>query len=133
MEFTSFEVQVTFNAADKTLSLTTPLGVPVETIPIKQGIGMIIFTLNPTLNPTDGLRAEFPSNPVGWFDSTDSSQQSLPWPQNFQVQWFNASRFTLVDFNSALVRNDHAFNVIVAYDGQTYGADPTIVNEPPVG
>lgn len=137
MAFTFFEVQVQFNAADRTLSLTSPSlpgdpPPPVETISIAQGIGMIIFTMLPTLSATDGLRAEFPSNPVGWFNSTNPDQTALIWPQNFQVQWFDQNRFTLVDFNSALVRNEHAFNVIVAYGGQTYGADPTIINDPPI-
>ena len=129
-----FLIQVNFDAETKELILIKD-GIVINggEIEIPQGIAMINFNLVATLNAPEGLQAEFPANPIGWFTSTADTQSPVQDPLNFQVNWFTPSHFTLIDFNSSLVRNSHAFNVIVAYDGNTFGADPTIVNMPPDG
>ncbi len=102
---------------------------------VEQGIGIINFQLDQTADPDTGFVPQFPTNPVGWFNNTENNQVPQPQAACFQVSWYNSFRFTVLDFNSALPPNPefHAFNIIVAYEGQTYGSDPVIVNMPPDG
>jgi len=104
-------------------------------IEVGQGIGIINFVLNQTADPETGFLPEFPTNPVGWFNSTENNQVPQLQAACFQVLWYNPYRFTILDFNSVLapIWELHPFNIIVAYEGQTYGSDPVIVNMPPDG
>lgn len=94
---------------------------------IAQGMSLIVFRLAPIAGD---IQPQFPTYPIEWFggDGNPISQ-----PECFDVHWYNPNQCTVIDTNSALVSNPHNFNVVVAYNGRTYGSDPTIVNEPPMG
>lgn len=116
-----FNVQVTFDAETRSLSMggeDFPLSVP-------QGIGIISFELT-TINGGD-TQASFNSNPIQWF----ASGSPIASPGAFLVQWFRPRHFSVIDFNSTIEEQPHPFNVVVSYEGKTYGSDPVIVNEPP--
>lgn len=125
------EFLVTFNAVDKTIEITGEDLINHE-IRIKQGISMLVFTLE-TIPDGSGLEAQFPTYPIEWFVQSSKGTMPVGQPECFQVQFFNEKRCTIVDFNTVLdaETNKHPFNVVVAYDGKTYGSDPTIINEPP--
>jgi hypothetical protein len=115
---------------------------PAKTIKIPQGIGMIIFNLltaPTTANPAPPP-ALFQTAPVEWFETTpEGIATNVPKlaPHMFVFQRIGDTTLTLLDFNSNQIDTDfdknHPFNLVITYDGQTYGSDPVIVNEPPVG
>jgi hypothetical protein len=107
------------------------------TIRVPRGLAMIVFHLE-TDPPT--IPALFQTSPVQWFGTDlngNSTGRPVETPGMFVVQRADENSVTLLDYN--VNRRDsapdmiHWFNLVVAYDGKTYGADPTIVNEPPVG
>jgi hypothetical protein len=99
----------------------------VRQLRIAQGITLIVFQLLPTLADP---QPQFPTYPIEWFDGDGNT---IPQPECFDVHWYNPHQCTVVDTNSALVSNSHVFNILVAYNKMTYGTDPVIVNEPPMG
>jgi hypothetical protein len=103
-----------------------------KALEVGQGIGIIVLQLV-TLNQGNGPAAQFPTYPIEWFTATGGSPVNTPiaQPENFDVHWLNAGQCTIIDINSALVQNGHPFNVVVAYNNQTFGTDPSIVNMPP--
>lgn len=132
------QLNVEFNPAN----LTSPEGPvsisgPFITIPpnptrlllIPQGITLIVFNLIPLL-PGEDAQPQFPTYPIEWFNESGST---ISQPDCFDVHWYNPNQCTVVDFNSALQAQPHTFNVVVAYKNKTYGTDPTIVNQPPIG
>ena len=104
-----------------------------RTIPIEQGITFLVFHLE-TAPSESPLQAHFPTYPIEWFvNEPGGGTRTVPQPESFQVQLYNEHRCTIVAYNSALLaeNNEHPFNVLVFYDGHTYGTDPTIINLPP--
>jgi hypothetical protein len=101
-------------------------------IPIQPGITMLIFELVTTQKQEGDPDAQFPTYPIEWFVNEGGATKPVRQPECFQVQFYNETRCTIIAFNSALhpENNRHPFNVVVAYKGQTYGSDPTIINEP---
>lgn len=104
---------------------------------IEQGIALIVLNLL-TTNQGDGPEAQFPTYPIEWFTppqvgATFLFNTPIAQPDCFQVHWYNPRQCTIVDTNTALATNQHPFNVVVAYKNQTYGTDPVIVNQPPMG
>jgi hypothetical protein len=93
---------------------------------IPPGLSLISFTLGTI--PGFPATATFPTYPLQWFNSTGDP---VPAPDWFTYHWLSERQFTLVDFNSATERMTHPFNIVVAYQGNTYGSDPVIVNQPP--
>ena len=124
-----FQVTVTFDASNNSLSFSGE-DIPNKTITIPQGIGMISFQLETINNPPD-MDAGFQTVPIQWLEP-DGMTPMLQ-PNSYTVQWFRPKVFTLTCFNSAVDRNTQLFNIVVLYDGKTYGDDPTIVTEPPMG
>lgn len=140
-----FNVEVEFNPSailDPVLpmfaftvnGLITPPG-ELTVIPVPSGIGMIVFRLS-TLG--DGPGASFQTNAIQWF-ATDpdglNSNNPTEAPGMFSFHRQSDTIVRLIDFNSNLSESPqettHWFNIVVAYEGQTYGSDPSIVNEPP--
>ncbi|HEY0515184.1 MAG TPA: hypothetical protein VGH73_25025 [Thermoanaerobaculia bacterium] len=104
---------------------------PLKELLIPQGISIIVFAVV-TLNQGDGPEAQFPTYPIEWFVNNGGPYNTpVAQPDCFQVHWYNPRQVTVVDTNSALFENRHPFNVVVAYENQTYGTDPTIINQPP--
>lgn len=109
---------------------------PNNQIPVPSGIGMIVFNLSTAPgSPTEAL---FQTSPVQWFATGldgEATPLPIPTPGMFWVERAADQVVRLIDYNSnqsSLVREQtHWFNLVVAYDGNTYGADPSIVNEPP--
>ena len=131
----TFHFLVTFDARDKSITIT---GEDLEdhTIRIPQGLSMLVFELKTIKEEGSDLEAQFPTYPIEWFlrDPVTNLTRPIPQPECFQVQFFNEQRCTILDFNSVLrasEKNEHPFNVVVAYNNKTYGSDPTIVNQPP--
>jgi predicted Zn-dependent protease with MMP-like domain len=54
----------------------------------------------------------------------------------FMFQRLGDQLVTLLDFNSNTSTDPldmtHFFNLLVIYEGVMYGADPTIINDPPI-
>lgn len=91
---------------------------------VPPGIQMIVFDLR---RPSE---AEFAGSPIGWLGMGGSAEAQL---DLFQVNRFNARRFTLVIYNSVIeaVDNEVRFYVAVVYQGRIYTSDPTIILDPP--
>lgn len=122
------QAEVLFNPLNETLKLN---GFGVDhTLTLGQGIHMIVLTLKTELpDEAEGPGAMFPAYPVVWVaDAGEPIRQ----PDYLQVQWHDASHFTIVDFNTVSKERRHRFNILVSYGGKTYGSDPTIINEPPI-
>ncbi|HYL06149.1 MAG TPA: hypothetical protein VE075_08905, partial [Thermoanaerobaculia bacterium] len=119
-----YTITVTFDATTKTFSYSDP-----SPLSVYQGLGLIVFELK-TENG-DGKVAEFLTSPIQWFDEgADGQLIPIPQPAAFLVQWFDTSHFTVVDFNSAQVQNQHPYKLVVSFDNTIYGAEPVIINEP---
>ena len=125
-------VTVTFN----------PAGIPNPDIPIltfsnreivvPAGIGMITFHLE-TVGVSQSEGARFQTSPLQWLDPQNPEVPILD-PHMFVLQRIGDWDLTLVDYNSVLGSSvTHLFNIVVVYQGQTYGSDPTIINEPEDG
>lgn len=134
LSVTMYQITVTFNAA----AIDNPTGPPLFTysepspLSVSAGVGMVVFMLE-TANGNGNL-ATFLSSPIQWFDQgADGQLTSIPQPAAFLVQWFDTSHFTVLDFNSAQVQNQHPYNLVVSYGGQIYGSEPVIINEPAGG
>lgn len=135
-----FQIQVTFNPGN--IGTQNPLftfggDITGTTITVPPGPAMIVFHLD-TAPPT--IPAKFQTAPVQWFGTDgngNSTGEPAPVPGMFSVQRANENSVTLLDFNvnknNIAQEMNHWFNLVVAYDGQTYGSDPSIVNQPPVG
>ena len=130
------QITATFDPVEETLTFTGDINLPEHTIKVLPGVNMIVMNLKTRVvtgpeSPANALVAEFPTFPVQWINADGKPIHA---PECFQVQWHGAQRFTLVDFNS-LWEGDtplhYRFNVLVSYNGKTYGSDPTIINEPP--
>jgi hypothetical protein len=108
--------------------------IQLTTLNIDQGISLLVFEVV-TLNQGEGPEAQFPTYPIEWFTNTPGDQFNTPiaQPDCFEVHWYNPRQCTVVDTNTALSENPHPFNVLVAYENNTYGTDPVIVNMPPDG
>ena len=106
-------------------------------IPVDSGIAMIVFNLT-TLPGFPN--ASFQTSPIQWFETGLNGERrdnSIPTPGMFWVEKSSEQVVRLIDFNSnhshEVHEKTHWFNIVVAYEGKTYGADPTIINEPPDG
>jgi hypothetical protein len=111
---------------------------PEKVITVPQGIGMIIFNLQ--TQPATAGQAVFQTSPIEWLGTTPEGKSTgIPVlaPHMFVFQRIGDNILTLIDFNSNQFDTDfdknHPFNLVVLYNSQTYGSDPTIVNEPPMG
>jgi len=124
-----FQITVTFDASTRRLSFSGE-DIPNKTITIPQGIGMISFQLE-TINNPPGMDAGFQTVPIQWLEPDGLTP--MPQPNSYVVQWFRPKVFTLTCFNSVVDLNTQLFNIVVLYDGKTYGDDPTIVTQPPDG
>jgi hypothetical protein len=120
-------ISLSSNSPDFTLG--NPTGDPPTQISVHPGICMIVFSLAPVEGSL--IQPQFPTYPFVWFNQEGGS--SIPQPDCYDVHWYNTNQCTVVDFNSALNTNPHVFNILVSYNNQTYGTDPVIVNEPPMG
>ena len=99
---------------------------------VPQGISLIVFQVV-TVNQGDGPEAQFPTYPIEWFVNNGGEFNTpIAQPESFKVHWLNPRQCTIVDTNTALFTNEHPFNVLVSYENNTYGTDPTIVNQPPI-
>jgi hypothetical protein len=127
------QVEVTFDVS----KIHLPEG-PISTnlidrrLTVPQGITMIVFLLE-TINSPSSEVAVFQTSPIQWFQADGTTP--APTPKMFIVQRLGDQNITILDFNSTPPPSplSHTFNIVVAYGGQTYGSDPTIVNEPPIG
>lgn len=97
---------------------------------------MIVFNL--TTAPDSEDEASFQTSPIQWFGTSTNGERlpnPIPTPGMFWVERAADQVARLIDFNSNRSHLDHEsihwFNLVVAYKGQTYGADPSIVNQPP--
>lgn len=119
-------VQVSFDPATSSLSTD----IPPTGISVPQGISMIVLQLSTSDAGPTSPQAVFQTVPIQWFDFANPT---LPTRQadTYLVQRVSDFQFTIVVFNSAPVPVSHRFNIVVAYDGKTFGADPVIINEPP--
>ncbi len=121
------------------------LPLPDKSIKVDPGIGMIIFKLS-TKPPADGPppfpQATFQTYPIQWLEAIEggvnngaNSGQPTLTPGMFVVQRIGDNILTLIDYNSNPSDDPfdmhHWFNLVVLYQGQTYGSDPVIVNQPP--
>jgi hypothetical protein len=111
-------------------------------ITVWRGIAMIIFNLSTEQigTPPFPSDAKFQFEPVQWFQHGDDGKSTgnpAIQPNMFTLQRIGDNTVTLIDFNSnqspALVDKSHVFNLVVTYDNNTYGSDPTIINEPEDG
>lgn len=126
-----FRINVTFDVVNKELSFSGPDIGEDRMIYVPQGIAMLSFHLVTTGNSSPSTDAAFQSVPIQWFE--EDGKTPMPQPGAYTVQWFKPNHFSVIIFNSAIDENKHLFNVIVTYDGNTYGSDPTIVTQPPDG
>jgi hypothetical protein len=100
---------------------------------VPQGIGLIVFEVV-TLPLGSTPEAQFPTYPIEWFTNNGGEFNTpIAQPESFEVRWYNPRQCTVIDTNTALFENSHPFNVVVAYKNNTYGSDPTIINEPEDG
>lgn len=112
------------------------------TITVPAGLGLIVLDLETVPIPIlpAPAPAVFQTTPVQWFrtgaDGTSTFEPSLR-PGMFMFQRIGDQTVTLLDFNSNQssepVDKNHWFHLIVVYNKNTYGSDPSIVNDPPVG
>lgn len=101
---------------------------------------MIVFHLTTAITPESLDEAYFQTSPIQWFE-TDSEgrrrDRPIATPGMFWVERAADKVVRLIDFNSnnspLASEQIHWFNIVVAYKGKTYGADPTIINQPPDG
>jgi len=134
----TLNVIVEFDASNLAAPITIVLPTtdppsPPSSLLIQQGISIIVFEVV-TLNQGSGPEAQFPTYPIEWFTNNGGEFNTpIAQPDCFQVHWYNPRQCTVIDTNSALFENSHPFNVVVAYENQTYGTDPVIVNMPPDG
>ena len=98
---------------------------------------MIVFNL--TTVPGFGEEAYFQTVPIQWLGTgEDGLQTPIPVavPGMFAFERSTDRLVRLTDFNSnwsTLPKESvHWFNLVVSYGGKTYGADPSIVNQPPI-
>jgi hypothetical protein len=118
-------------------TLTNPLATNIgaEGLVIPPGLTMIVMTLV-TSPPGDFGPAVFQTSPIQWFDADNAAAPVLA-PHMYLIQRIGDQQITLLDFNSNLSsvgeNMNHRFNLIVNYNGVTYGGDPMIINEPPSG
>lgn len=122
-----YQIDVTFDAETKQLSFMGDI--EDRKIRVPQGIHLIHFMLRTTSFGPE-LKATFPSYPIQWLGDDGGP---IVQPQCFMGQWCAPHECHLVDFNTARSYVEHKFNVVVIYEGKTYGSDPTIINEPPSG
>lgn len=108
-------------------------------ITVRQGIAMIIFNLNAEQIGTPPFpEVMFQTDPIQWFKTAEnggSTGNPALAPHMFMFQRIGDKTVTLIDFNSnqshAPVDENHVFNLVVTYNNNTYGSDPTIINLPP--
>jgi hypothetical protein len=131
------EVIATFNPTNIG-SPTNPLSTNIEPdgLRIEPGLTMIVMKLVTSPDPPSGiLPAVFQTNPIQWFDADNAAAPVLD-PGMYLIQRIGDNQITLLDFNSNFSwvgeNMNHRFNLIVNYNGATYGGDPMIINEPPV-
>ena len=130
---TNFQLLVEFHPdriplGEDPITITSPNLID-DQLSVPQGIGMIVFTL---VTIGGSSQASFPTYPIEWFEQNGNQQTPISQPEGFLVQWHNPTHCTIVDFNSAVTSHAHPFNVVAAYEGKTYGSDPTIINDPPI-
>jgi hypothetical protein len=75
------------------------------------------------------LNAVFPTNPIQWVQDG----KPLVQPPIFQTQRLSDRNATIQVINTVLEEETHDFFVIVQVGTRFFGADPTIVNQPPGG
>lgn len=124
---TVYQIHVTFDVESKQLTFTGDIR--DKKINVPQGIHLIHFTLS-TISKDREPAAAFSSYPIQWLGDDGGP---IVQPQCFMGQWCAPHECHLVDFNTAGSYVEHKFNVVVVYEGKTYGSDPTIINEPPSG
>jgi hypothetical protein len=120
-------VGVQYNPADNTFTFSGPDIVNRE-ITVEQGISMIGFSL--TTAQGSEFDALFQSDPIQWFE--EDGVTPMVQPSTYLVQWFRPKYCTITCFNADEFMNIHNFNIVIAYNGQTFGTDPVIVNQPPM-
>lgn len=120
-------VGVQYNPSNNTFTFSGPDIVDRE-IQVEQGISMIGFSL--TTAPESEYEALFQSDPIQWFE--EDGVTPMAQPSAYLVQWFRPKYCTLTCFNADEFENAHTFNIVIAYNGQTFGTDPTIINQPPM-
>lgn len=133
-----YQIDVTFDPVTKLLSWGGAMDNTTKVLHVAQGVQLIVFSLQP-VNGGIGPQPQFPAYPIEWLGGPGGPM--LAPPATFHAQWFNTNRFTLVDYNSTLwegegvtpAGDEHVFNVVVVWEGNTYGSDPTIINDPPGG
>ncbi len=110
----------------------------VMSISVPSGIAMIVFTL--TTEPGGSAEAFFQTVPVQWLGTgIDGGKLGNPVavPGMFSFDRLGENTVRLIDFNSnqstLLKEKTHWFNLLVSYGGNTFSADPSIVNLPPGG
>jgi hypothetical protein len=133
---TIYEIQVTFHPGN--IGSPAPLFTfqgnidpETNTITVLPGLAMIIFSLETEeMMPPEFGQAIFQTSPVQWMNAQDGTPTETP--GMFTVQRAHGTAVTLLDFNANMQgpAETHVFNLVVAYKGQTYGADPSIVNQP---
>jgi hypothetical protein len=134
-----YQIQVTFNPAnignpdpEQNPLFTFQGDIVGTTITVQPGLAMIVFNLE--TDPPEP-HATFQTSPLQWF-GTDAEGNSTGTPAMtpgmFWVQLVHERAVTLVDFNvnTTPPGMNHWFNLVVAFNGQTYGSDPSIVNQP---
>ncbi|HTQ80438.1 MAG TPA: hypothetical protein VMM92_10615 [Thermoanaerobaculia bacterium] len=138
-----FRIEATFHPENIGVSgapLLTYSGdiTPDREVSVPAGIALIVFNLN--TSPSSPIKALFQTSPVQWFETQlDGTNSRVPTllPDMFMFQRIGDTTVTLLDFNSNQLNSDfdknHWFNLVLSYDGATYGSDPMIINEPPVG
>ncbi len=98
---------------------------------------MIVFSLG----TQEGSEHEafFQTYPIQWFKTDSEGNKTntpLPIPGSFSFERTSDKLLKLFDFNAnlskSLIDTNHWFNLVVTYDGKTYGSDPSIVNQPPI-
>jgi hypothetical protein len=132
------KVKATFNPTLINSTTANPLATDIEPegLEIDPGLTMIVMELVTDPPPPSGIApAVFQTNPIQWFDADNAAAPALD-PGMYIIQRIGNHHLTLLDFNSnfsSVGENmNHRFNLIVSYNGSTYGGDPMIINEPPV-
>lgn len=97
---------------------------PLFPVNIARGISLITFTLVP-----GDADAQFPSNPMQWFDDAGQPVLSPPW---FLCHQIDNWHFSLWDYNSAPAETHHHFELSVWAGGTIFTTkDPMFINDPP--